>query len=190
MRHARSPPAIITTLCLTRSVRLPNEQTRGQPINSACSPRVKQAFILIDNTLSPLSTHTPACPGTSAPHPIRGTVPYCTCEFKRLAAGSPGLQALWARLSGPCLTLWHMWLATGALTSACKHLTSLRSQHIVRNGAPCARRNHQYLTFEIATFEKPLPTTATAAIKPQRSAARPPPPPRARRRCPSPPSPR
>ena len=85
---------------------------------------------------------TASCPGTSAPHPIRGTVPYCTCEFKRLAAGSPGLQALWARLSGPCLTLWHMWLATGALTSACKHLTSLRSQHIVRNGAPCARRNH------------------------------------------------
>ena len=58
------------------------------------------------------------------------------CRFataKRLAPGSPGLQALWARHSGPCPTPWHMWLATGALTSACKHLTSLRSQHTVRN---------------------------------------------------------
>ena len=61
-----------------------NEQTRGQPINSACSPRVKQAFILIDNALSPLSTHTLACPGTAAPHPIRGTVPvqYCLLQTK------------------------------------------------------------------------------------------------------------
>ena len=61
--------------CLTRPVRLPNEQTRGQSTNSACSSDVRQAFILIDNALTPLSTHTPACPGTAAPHPIRGTVP-------------------------------------------------------------------------------------------------------------------
>ena len=41
----------LLALCLTRPVRLPTEQTRGQPINSACSPRVKQAFILIDRLL-------------------------------------------------------------------------------------------------------------------------------------------
>ena len=36
----------LQALCSTRPVRLPNEQTRGQPTNSACSPCVKQAFIL------------------------------------------------------------------------------------------------------------------------------------------------
>ena len=55
-----------------------NEQTRGQPTNSACSSRVKQAFILIDNALSPLFTPAPACPGTAAPHPC--TFVHCTAD--------------------------------------------------------------------------------------------------------------
>ena len=73
-------------------------------------------------------------PPLAAP-PLPRMPPSAALPFRsgvsRLAPGSPGLQALWARLSGPCPTPWHMWLATGALTSACKRLTSLRSQHIL-----------------------------------------------------------
>ena len=87
----------LKALCLTRPVRLPNEQTRGQPTNSACSSDVRQAFILIDNALSPLSTHTPACPGTAAPHPICGTVRverFSLCRTKGNISKSPRSQFL------------------------------------------------------------------------------------------------